>query len=63
MTDVENIQNILTDALDKEKIAEENCTELLKELEINGFHQQIEKIKNDEIKHQKIVAELIDMIK
>ena len=63
MSDVENLQNILNDALEKEKIAENNCTELLKELEANGFHDKIEQIKNDEIKHQKIVHELIDMLK
>ncbi|MBD3360109.1 MAG: hypothetical protein GF365_05395 [Candidatus Buchananbacteria bacterium] len=62
MTDVENIKNILNDALAKEKMAEQNCNELLKELEVNGFYDQIEKIKNDEIRHQKIVQQLIGMI-
>jgi rubrerythrin len=62
MTDVENIKNILNDALAKEKMAEQNCNELLKELEVNGFHDQIEKIKNDERKHQKIVQQLMKMI-
>lgn len=63
MPDVEIIQDILTDALKKEKQAEDNCVELLKQLATNGFHEQIEKIKNDEIKHQEIVKELIEMIK
>ncbi len=58
MTDVENIKDILNDALAKEKMAEQNCQELLKELEVNGFHDQIEKIKNDEIHHQKMIKEL-----
>ena len=42
---------------------EENCIKILAELQANGLTKQIEKIKNDEIEHQKIVKELIKMIK
>jgi hypothetical protein len=59
MTMVESILHILEGVREKEKEAEQRCEKILQSLEINGFHDDIEKIKNDEIEHQQIVNELI----
>ncbi len=62
MADVEIIKDILSDALKKEKMAEENCIAILEQLQVNGYHKAVEKIENDEKRHQVIVRELIDML-
>jgi len=63
MADRESLERMLEEGLKKEKVAADNCDKILKELEINGNKPAIEKIKNDEIEHQKIVQKLIDMLK
>ena len=62
MADLEIVYNILEDALKKEKMAEDNCQKILEQLKINGFHDQVEKIKNDEINHQQIIKELMTLL-
>lgn len=62
MADREIVLDILKDALKREKKAEDNCEDIIMHLKKNGFVEQIEHIKNDEIEHQKIVKKLIDMI-
>jgi len=62
MSDLEQVQHVLNEALAKEKLAEINCLTIMNELEINGYKDQIEKIKSDEIKHQNIIRELINQI-
>ncbi len=62
MADREIVLDILKDALKREKQAEENCEEILLQLRKNGVTEVIEKIKNDEQEHQKIVKKLIEMI-
>ena len=54
--------NILKDGLKKEKMAEDNCEEILLQLRKNGMTEAIEKIRDDEQKHQKIIQELINML-
>jgi len=43
----------------KEKMAEENCAAILESLRVNGFHDEVEKIKNDEARHQTMVDQLL----
>ena len=59
---VEEMKNILTRSLEMEKMAQDNCEAILESLEKNGFHDDIEKIKNHEIRHQEMVAQLLGML-
>lgn len=63
MLNKEILTNVLNDAMEKEIHAEKNCTKILEELELNGFNKMVEKIKNDEIHHQKMVEELKTLVK
>lgn len=62
MSNALETKNILEEAKKMEQVAEVNAEKILTELEANGFSDQIEYIKNDEIKHQKIVDELINLL-
>lgn len=45
----------------KEILAEKNCKDILNELINNKEKESIEKIKNNEVNHQKIIEELLKM--
>ena len=62
MSDRESIISILTESLTKEQLAQHNCEEILLELRKNGFTEQIEEIKNDEIRHQELIKKLQSML-
>ncbi len=53
---------ILEQALKLEHAAEVNCDTLLREFRLNGFHDKVEHIKNDEIRHQEIVRTLLSYV-
>ncbi len=59
----QEVELILEEALGMEKKAEENCDKILEQLKANGFHDKVEKIRNDEAIHQTMVKKLIDIIK
>jgi len=63
MLQKEQIELILNEAMVMEKMAEENCQKILERIKKNGFYEAVDKIKNDEIRHQKIVADLLDLLK
>jgi hypothetical protein len=56
-------REVLDRALMLEMAAEMNCDKILKELHINGFHDIVEHIKNDEVHHQEFVKQLIGFLK
>lgn len=58
-----NIKSVLTQALWQEKRAEEHCQKILDFADLNGFTEMIIGIRNDEIEHQKLVKELLDLLK
>ncbi|MFA5185706.1 MAG: hypothetical protein WC551_04415 [Patescibacteria group bacterium] len=53
---------ILEEALKVEEKAEDNCEMILHEARINGFHNAIEHIENDERKHQEMVKKLLSFL-
>ncbi len=63
MANRSDVRLILEEALEQEKGAEKKCDKILELLEKNGFTEIVEHVRNDEIKHQEIVKELIKMIK
>jgi hypothetical protein len=62
MPNLEQAKSILNEALMLEKAAEVNCDSILHELRINGFHDVVEHIKNDEVHHQEHVRRLIGFL-
>jgi len=62
MAQQEALKLILEESLKNEAKAEDNCEKLLHELRINGFHDAIEHIKNDERRHQEMVRKLIGFL-
>jgi len=62
MTNLEDMERLLKEALDKENMAKENCEAILDSLKVNGFHDQIEKIKNDEARHVVMTEELMKLL-
>lgn len=58
-----NIKMILLEAQKMEKMAEDNCTKILQQLKVNGFHKDITKIKNDEKRHYEMAGKLIQLLK
>jgi len=62
MATVEEIKLLLEEAMGKERMAEDNCQLILESLRINGFHDEVEKIKNDEARHRKMVADLLKFL-
>jgi rubrerythrin len=62
MADRDTILDILNEAITKEKMAEDNCAKILEQLKKNGFYNEVEKIKNDEKRHQDIVKQLLEML-
>jgi len=62
MATKEDVRRILEDALKMERQAELNADEIMRELAINGFHDAIEHIRNDEIHHQQMVKELLALL-
>ncbi len=56
-------RNILGETQAREAEAEANCDRILADLSINGFNNAVEKIRNDERAHQRIVERLIAMLK
>ena len=58
----EAAKSVLEEALDWEKAAEKNCDSILHSLRLNGFHDIVEKIKNDERHHQELTRELISLL-
>lgn len=63
MLSQEVVKELLLEAKRQEKIAEENAEKILREAELNGFKHFVEKIKNDEVKHQRIVDQLLEYLK
>lgn len=63
MASLEEIKMVLKKAREKEKMAEDNCALILENLRVNGFYNQVEKIKNDEARHQEMVDELLKFLK
>lgn len=61
MAEIENLLQILKRARNLEKMAEDNAKKIIVDLEVNGYKRAVENIKNDEVKHQKIVSKLIKM--
>ena len=59
MKTTQEVKDILEKALNWEKSAEKNCDMILHILTTNGLHDSIDHIRNDEIKHQEIVKQLI----
>lgn len=59
----EQIESILNEAVAMEKMAEENCQKILEQIKKNGFYEAVDKIKNDEIRHQEVVGQLIKLLK
>lgn len=53
---------VLEEALKTEEKAEDNCEAILHEARINGFHNAIEHIENDEKKHQEMVKKLLSFL-
>lgn len=62
MSSFEDARRILDEAKANEQRAEENCAKILTELELNGFRESIEQIKNDERRHQQLVQQLIEFL-
>ena len=62
MAQLEGLRLILEESLKTEMRAEDNCEKLLHELRINGFHNAIEHIKNDEKRHQEMVKQLLSFL-
>jgi len=56
------IQTILQEALGVEVKAQENCEQILKIAEVNGFKDVIDHIRIDEVHHQELVKKLMAMI-
>ncbi len=56
------VESILTEAKKMEKMAEDNCGLVLKELRANGWRGDIEHIRNDEREHQIIVDKIIKLL-
>jgi len=63
MPSYSEVELILLQARGQEEVAEKNCDLLLKELKVNGFGAEVLKIKNDEIKHQEIVDDLVELLR
>lgn len=59
----EQLESILNEAQVMEKMAEDNCEKILEQIKINGFHEAVDKIKNDEIRHQEIVGQLLKLLR
>lgn len=62
MADRQTLIEILQRANNLEKMAEENAAKIVVDLEVNGYKNAVKKIELDEIKHQKIVAQLLKMV-
>ena len=62
MANIEGLKLILEESLRNEQKAEENCATILHEARINGFHNAIEHIENDEKRHQEMVKKLIGFL-
>jgi len=62
MADRQTLIEILQRANNLEKMAENNATKIVVDLEVNGYKNAVKKIELDEIKHQKIVAQLLKML-
>jgi hypothetical protein len=62
MPNLAQAKQILNEALMLETTAELNCDKVLHELRINGFHDIVEHIKNDEVHHQEHVKRLIGFL-
>jgi rubrerythrin len=63
MASFDEVELVLLEAKAMEKKAEDNCAKILEIIEKNGRSQVIDKIKNDEIRHQGIVDELLKLLK
>ncbi len=62
MPNLFDARQILNQALEREVEAELNCDRIMADLSVNGFNNDVEKIRNDERSHQRIVARLIEML-
>jgi hypothetical protein len=62
MANLEDIKRLLDEVLKKEIMAKDNCEAILDSLKINGFHDQVEKIKNDEARHVVMVEQLMKLL-
>lgn len=56
------VESILVEAKKMEKMAEENCDLILKEILANGYRGEVEHIRNDEREHQIIVDKIIGLL-
>jgi len=63
MSSLQETKHILDRALEMERQAEDNCAEILRGLAINGFHDDVAKIQNDEKRHQELARELLNLLR
>jgi len=62
MASRDEAKSVLEEALTLEKAAEVNCKKMLEEFKLNGFADNVEHIKNDEIHHQSMVRKLLSFL-
>lgn len=62
MADRQTLIQVLQRAKNLEKMAEENAAKIVVDLEVNGYKDAVKKIELDEVKHQKIVDQLLKMV-
>ncbi len=62
MADRKTLIQILQRAKNLEKMAEENAAKIVVDLEVNGYKDAVKKIELDEVKHQKIVDQLLKIV-
>ncbi len=62
MKTVNEVKEILEKALNWEREAEQNCDKILHILTTNGLRDNIDRIRNDEIRHQEIVKRLLKFL-
>lgn len=62
MDNKEGLKLILKEAFDYEVKAEDNCDKILHVAKINGFHNAVERILNDEKRHQEMVKKLMGFL-
>ena len=58
MVSREELVAILQESLMLEKQAEDNCELMLQKFRLNGFHDMVAHIENDEVIHQEMVKKL-----
>lgn len=56
------VESMLAEAKKMEKMAEDNCDLILKELLANGWRGEVEHVRNDEREHQIIIDKIIKLL-